>query len=51
MLSLVTPGKIKSLNSGVTTSTFPFGVVGLKTKNIFDVPASITSSPYNHNTW
>lgn len=50
ILSLVTPGKIRSLKTGVMTSGFPPGFEDLKTKKIFDVPASITSSPYSHKT-
>lgn len=42
MLSRVTPGRMRSLKSGVTTSGLEFPLDPLKTKNIFEVPASIT---------
>lgn len=43
MLSLVIPGKIKSLNYGVIISVLLPGP--LKTKNIFEAPTYIISSP------
>lgn len=39
MLSLVIPGRIRSLSSGVTTSNLLLGA--LKIKNIFDAPTSM----------
>lgn len=45
ILSLVTPGKIRSLKAGVTISILPSPLEPLNMKKMFDVPASITSSP------
>jgi len=45
MLSRVTPGRMRSLKVGVTTYGILFFFVPLKTKNIFEVPAYIISSP------
>jgi hypothetical protein len=45
ILSRVTPGRIRSLKVGVTTYGLLSFFDPLNTKKIFEVPASIISSP------